>query len=622
MRNLLSSVLFFIILTDFACSQVQPGGFPDFTPYQLPDAFMDYDDGIDPMQSRLFRTTSVREQINLSGFWDFIADPDEKGDDEKYFNSWPGTETLMWVPGTWNSTARYWQYLGQAWYRRTIEMTRPGNLRLQFGGVFYHCEIWLDGRKIGSHEGGYMSFEFIIPDLDKGKHELIVKVNSKLSSETVPKFDTDWFPYGGICRPVYAEIVPELRIQDIKATPLLKPDKQALIKTQVLIDNVSSRTIKRDLKLFLNGRLKQTLSVNCKPGISKHDLECVIDDCKLWSPENPYLYSLGIEIGDKVDDQFTRIGVRSFSKDGYKLFLNGKPFRFMGVNHHDDQPDWGSAMPPELIKKDIEIIKALNANGIRSHYPPSELLLDFCDQYGLAYFEEIPAWQLTPPMMANPVVKQKMKDQFVEMVNRDYNHPAVFCWSIGNEWREMEKCYDDLKEVLEFAQGIDSTHFVTLVKGGASLDRAFELSDLYTTNWDEYDWYGDPTIPDSTLAKSRIERLAAIHREFPDHPIILSEVGGAGAQAGWHNWGNVKWSEEFQAINTAESFKFSLYTEWMSGGFVWQFCDTRSAPTRILSARLRGWNVKGIVDNYRNPKMSYYKLQGLFKEYLEQKAEK
>jgi beta-glucuronidase len=84
----------------------------------------------------------------------------------------------------------------------------------------------------------------------------------------------------------------------------------------------------------------------------------------------------------------------------------------------------------------------------------------------------------------------------------------------------------------------------------------------------------------------------------------------------------VKWSEEFQAINTAESFKFSLYTEWMSGGFVWQFCDTRSAPTRILSARLRGWNVKGIVDNYRNPKMSYYKLQGLFKEYLEQKAEK
>jgi len=622
MRNFLSLLIILIFLTDSVYSQVQPGGFPDFTPYQLSDAFMDYDDGIDPMQSRLFRTTSIREQINLSGFWEFISDPNEKGDDEKYFESWPVVETLMWVPGTWNSTARHWQYIGQAWYRRTVEMPKSGNLRIRFGGIFYYCEIWFDGRKIGSHEGGYTPFEFIIPNLNKGDHKLIVKVNSKLSSETVPKADTDWFPYGGIYRPVYAEIIPDVRIQEIKASPAMKSDKKALIKTQVLINNISTRTITKDLKLILNGQIKQAISVKCDIGVSKHDLELVINDFKSWSPESPYLYNLGAEIGHKEDDQFTRIGIRSFSKDSYKLFLNGEPFKFMGVNHHDDQPDWGSAMPPELIKKDIEIIKSLNANGIRSHYPPCELLLDFCDQYGLVFFDEIPAWQLTPPMMANPIVKQKMKDQFVEMVDRDYNHPSVFCWSIGNEWREMGKSYDDLKEILEYAQGIDSTHFVTLVIGGANFDKSFEFSDLYTTNWDEYEWYGDITIPDSTIAKSRIERLDAIHRTFPDHPIILSEVGGAGAQAGWYNWGNVKWSEEFQAINVTESVKFSLYTEWMSGGFVWQFCDTRSAPTRILTARLRGWNVKGIVDNYRHPKMSYYKLQELFKNYREQKSDK
>jgi beta-glucuronidase len=439
---------------------------------------------------------------------------------------------------------------------------------------------------------------------------------------SVPKTNTDWFPYGGIYRPVYAEIIPDVRIQQIKALPALISDKKALIKTEVLINNIAAQTITRDLKVILNGQVKQIISVKCKTGVSKHDLEFVINDPGLWSPESPSLYSLGAEIGKKEDDQFTRIGIRSFRKDSYRLFLNDEPFKFMGVNHHDDHPDWGSAMPPELIKKDIEIIKALHANSIRCHYPPSELFLDLCDQYGLVFFEEIPAWQLTPEMMANPVVKQKMKDQFVEMVDRDYNHPSVFCWSIGNEWREMEKSLNDLKEILEFAQGIDSTHFVTLVIGGASYDRSFEFSDLYTTNWDEYDWYGDQTVPDSTIAKSRIERLAAIHSRFPDHPIILSEVGGACSQAGWHNWGNIKWSEEFQAINNVESAEFSLFTEWMSGGFVWQFCDTRSAPTRILTARLRGWNAKGIVDHNRNPKMTYYRLQELFKNYREQNSEK
>ena len=84
MRYFLFVSIILIYCTDLVNAQVQPGGFPDFTPYQLSDALMDYDDGSDPMQSRLFSTTTLREQINLSGFWEFIADPDEKGDDEKY----------------------------------------------------------------------------------------------------------------------------------------------------------------------------------------------------------------------------------------------------------------------------------------------------------------------------------------------------------------------------------------------------------------------------------------------------------------------------------------------------------------------------------------------------------
>jgi hypothetical protein len=125
----------------------------------------------------------------------------------------------------------------------------------------------------------------------------------------------------------------------------------------------------------------------------------------------------------------------------------------------------------------------------------------------------------------------------------------------------------------------------------------------------------DQRGPDGAVGEGEksIADLNRIHERYPDKPVILTEFGGAEAQAGWHNWGNVKWSEEYQARNVTDSARYALEQDWLSGGCVWQFADARSAPERMLAGRLHGWNGKGIVDAQRNPKLSYFGLQEIFR---------
>jgi beta-glucuronidase len=228
------------------------------------------------------------------------------------------------------------------------------------------------------------------------------------------------------------------------------------------------------------------------------------------------------------------------------------------------------------------------------------------------FLDEIPAWQYRPEQLALETVRQKIERQFSEMVRRDMNHPSILLWSLGNEWRDFERSYDAIRRLVDHARRVDRTHFVTFVTGGAEIDRSSALVDVIATNWAEYQWYDPPTTLDEVEGRRSIAKLEEIHRRFPDKPVILTEFGGAESEAGWHSWANVKWSEEYQARNVLDSGRYALQADWLSGGCVWQFCDSRSHPSRVLAGRGRGWNTKGVVDAYRQPKMAFYKLQELF----------
>jgi beta-glucuronidase len=138
--------------------------------------------------------------------------------------------------------------------------------------------------------------------------------------------------------------------------------------------------------------------------------------------------------------------------------------------------------------------------------------------------------------------------------------------------------------------------------------------DIISVNWAQYQWYDPITYLDEGEGEKSIADVARIHQRYPGKPVILTEFGGAEAQAGWHNWGNVKWSEEYQSRNVEDSARYALEQDWLSGGCVWQFSDTRTAPERILAGRLHGWNTKGVVDAQRNPKLAYYRLQEVYQK--------
>jgi beta-glucuronidase len=628
-KILFLSALGTIILFKASIAQKSGPTFPEIPPSVLPPALIDFDDGQDPMECRLFRTTEFRTQVNLNGYWNFIIDPADSGEIKNYQHDFPEPETQLWVPGTWNALPRYWQYQGVAWLQRTFELPRAGTYRIRFAGVFYLSKVWIDGKLVGENEGAYSPFTLILAKMSAGQHAVTVRVDSRLNDESLPKDGVDWFPYGGIYRPVYLERVPVTFIDNFYIISSEISPASALLKIRVFLKNLDGKKKNKKLSFYVNGvNLYQQMHQ-----ISGKETEIVfhtiLKNPRLWSPEKPRLYSARLVLGDNEDDQYDRFGIRDFKADGYRILLNGQPFKLMGANRHEDHPDWGSALPPHIVRNDVEILNRMGANAVRGHYPPSEMFLDYCDQNGLVFMNEVPSWQYRPEQLANKVVKNKIKKQYWQMIYRDMNHPAIFSWSLGNEWREFHKSYSDIKELMNYARTLDSTHFVTFITGGAQTDRSAELVDIICTNWAKFQWYWDPsfsdedsaervrsTVLDEKVAEVSLEQLNRIHDKFPNKPVILTEFGGSGSQAGWHNWGNVKWSEEYQARNVWDSGKYGLEEEWISGGCVWQFCDTRTAHLRMLGPRFRGWNAKGVVDAYRQPKMSFYKLQEIFHNYL------
>ena len=267
----------------------------------------------------------------------------------------------MWIPGSWNTYARYWHYQGAAWFQRAFEVPASGQLRVRFAGVFYRSKVWLDGKLLGEHEGGYTPFTFLIPAVTKGTHRLIVRVDNQLDDESLPKNGVDWFPYGGIYRSVYAELVPDVFIDRFSVRTPEFSKTQATLQIEALVHGTSGRTRDQRIELEVDGKKVYSAVHPITGPDAKVSFSVVLPDPKTWSPECPYLYSAHLSLPDSADDQYARFGVRSFKLEKYQVLLNGQGFKFMGANHHDDHPDWGPALPPHIIRQDIEILKRMGA---------------------------------------------------------------------------------------------------------------------------------------------------------------------------------------------------------------------------------------------------------------------
>ena len=310
-----------------------------------------------------------------------------------------------------------------------------------------------------------------------------------------------------------------------------------------------------------------------------------------------------------------RTGLRKVEIVGQQVWLNGKPVEICGVNRHEEHPDWGFAFPEGLMKRDIDIIRRMNANAIRgSHYPNSRVFVDLLDANGLLFWSEIPIWGcgFEPETLANPVVLERGLDMHREMVRHYYNHPSIIIWGMHNEIpSQTQPAWEMSRLYYSFLKENGGNRIVTYASNHAENDMCMEFCDLICIN--QYDgWYGGSIQSWGDFLERFRERRKQLGIEHK--PVIMSEFGAA-AVYGHHTFDDLKWTEEYQADLLTHCLNTFHDDPMVAGSFVWQFSDIRTCAEMGLN-RARSFNNKGLVNEYRRPKQAYHAVRKAYESFI------
>ncbi|MCS7180128.1 MAG: hypothetical protein NZ891_02095 [bacterium] len=333
--------------------------------------------------------------LNLNGVWKFTIDMGVIV--TPYFN--PDFPRDYWetiyIPSVWNLyREKYYLYEGVVWFAKEFyidNFKKDFISEICFEGVNYICEVYLNGEKIGYHEGGYTPFSFDITEkIREGKNVLVVKVDNRRHLLRMP-YVVGWFNYGGIHRPVYIKISRKIRIDKLI---LNFENEEGIINYEIKGKN------RNELYYYLNILDGETVIYEKKDKIDDFsgELKVPLHNLKKWSPDFPKVYKFLFKIIDKNGDLLDKIekefGVRELKIVDYKIFLNGKEIKLKGINYLPINPIGGLVFTKEMIEEDIKLIKELGVNTIRVHFPLSEEFFSLCDKEGLMVWCDIPIYCL------------------------------------------------------------------------------------------------------------------------------------------------------------------------------------------------------------------------------------
>ena len=550
------------------------------------------------LDMRLFKTSKMRIPVSLDGVWDFKTDPENKGITEKWYENVPAGCDRMCVPLCWNTESRYFKYEGKAWYFTTFEAL-DNTYVLNFDAVQKYAEVYIDGIFSGSHYGGFTGFS--IEGRGKGTHTLAVMAdNTHNDIDTIPLSKVDWFHYGGISGSVSVTSFCSAYISSHKVSYTLS-GKKARGKINFTINGEYSG--KADI--IFDGKVIS--SIDAKTG--ENSVSVDFGEVELWDTDSPKLYEINIVID--CDDIIDRIGFRTVEAKGTEIYLNGKPIKLKGINRHNECPEFGFSMPFSLMKRDVDIIKELNCNIIRgSHYPNPEMLLDYLDETGMLFWEEIPMWGYPQDALSAPDTMKRGLLMHKEMVECDYHHPSIIIWGLHNEIdTTVKEAYEITKAFSELIREHDSSRLITYATFKPYTDICYEFADIISLNIYP-GWYGghNPSEEAEAIMDKTLEYLEKTNNL--NKPLFISEFG-AGAIYGESTFTNAKWTEQYQA-NLLKELILKFHNEYNVGGtFIWQYCDMYTAFEKELE-RPRSFNNKGLLDEYRRPKLGYYVVKDIY----------
>jgi beta-glucuronidase len=571
----------------------------------------------------LIQNVYQRNVQRLNGYWNYLIDPLETGyynyrrqpdangffkdvtvDNVQKFKEYDfDSSPVIGIPGDWNTQKpELFYYEGTVWFRRKFNYQPSGKKTfIYFGAVNYDAKVYLNGKKVGEHIGGYTPFNFDVSDkIVAGENSLIVKVDNKRSVDAVPTNNFDWFNYGGITRDVLLVELPQEFIQTYKFQ--LQKGNANIIQTRVKLNNTRAG-VKVTIEIP-ELKIKKSIETNADGVASFEEKATPV----LWSPQNPKLYDIYIStVSDKVNDQ---IGFKQIATRGHEILLNGKPIFLKGISVHEE----AAFRNGRLYSADEDRIlltwaKELGCNYIRlAHYPHNEQMIREAGKMGIMVWSEIPVyWTI---QWEKPEVYANALNQLNEMIERDQNRANIIIWSIANETPHSEARNNFLSALAKAAREKDDSRLISMAmerhdKSSTVLSVKDDMSQFVDViSFNQYvGWY------DGTN-----EKIDRVRWEIDyDKPFIISEFGGE-AVFGLHGKETDMWTEEYQAALYRKTLK--MIDERMppiAGMSPWILKDFRSSR-RLLPQIQDGFNRKGLISDRGERKQAFFVLQEWYKK--------
>ena len=537
---------------------------------------------------------------------------------------------------------------GEGWYRKSFDLpagAQGKRLQFLFDGVMANPTVYLNGKEVGSWIYGYNSFWIDATDaaLFGGTNVLAVHADTREHSSR-------WYPGAGIYRKVGMRLVDPVHIPVwgvFVTTPEVR-DEQAVVNVAVEVANTATEEQEVQVKVILldpdglelSASTGKTRVKNGSSGLVEQVLN--IANPRRWDIEHPHLYTCHIQLisGRKVVHQAsTTFGVRTFewtANDGFHL--NGRRVQLYGVNLHHDQGPLGSAFFPRAMERQLEIMKEMGVNSLRtSHNAAAPEVLELCDRMGIIVWDELfDKYGPTAGVQCSTgeYIEKYAEREVANFVRRDRNHPCVFLWSIGNEMgdllssREGSRSAGYINTMVDYFRKYDTTRPTTM---GCHIPSASEggnriLEGIETTGWNygrRY-WTTRKTYPNMPLIYSESASCfgtrGAYKLELPESKLDYGDDGElTGYMLTAANWSDIPEHEfEYMRIDT-----------FMAGEYVWTGFDYLGEPTPFTSLGRPGRNRAGsrpvvrdsitarssyfgIVDLAGFPKDSYYNYRSLW----------
>lgn len=612
----------------------------------------------------------VRDRADFTENWKFYLGDDSLANQSQYDDTkW----RMLNLPHDWSIEADFSLSNpatpgggalpgGIGWYRKefTVDKSSEGKIvYIDFDGIYWNSKVWINGHLLGERPNGFISFRYdLTPYLKFGeKNTIAVRVDNSEQP------NLRWYSGSGIYRNVWLVTVNPIHIDyngTYVTTPIVSKDSADVKIVANILNTTNTAQTVEIYSTLVDTDGKTVAKINNTANISASqvgtsELLLKVQQPNLWSVDKPYMYKVVTQIkqdGKVIDNYETPIGIRYFTFDKDKgFFLNGESVKIKGVCNHHDLGCLGAAVNTRAIERQLEILKEMGCNGIRtSHNPPAPELLDLCDKMGFIVMDEaFDMWRKKKsPHDYSQFFPEWHERDLTDLIVRDRNHPSIFMWSIGNEILEQWSHID--ADTLDLQQANMILNFANTMDKKAVQSKDLHVNSLLTIKLADIVKQLDPTRPvttgnNETEPSNHIFRSGAMdiigfnyheynwenfHEKFPDQKLIITESTSALMSRGYYmmpsdsmNIWPERWDKPFdRPVHQCSSYD-NCHVPWgtthedtwrmvkkfdhISGVYIWTGFDYLGEPTPFWWPSRSSYF--GIVDLAGFPKDVFYMYQ-------------